>query len=54
MFFKNYPFLEGQHKIKSHNVTEEGKITRIYEDGRKELIFPHGVRREVFRKIALF
>ena len=34
-------------KIKSHNVAPDGKIQRLYEDGKTELIFPNGVKREV-------
>lgn len=35
-------------KVKSEIQTDDGKIQKIYEDGRKEIIFNNGVRREVY------
>jgi len=34
-------------KVQSQTAAPDGKIQRIYTDGRKEVIFPNGVRKEV-------
>lgn len=39
---------EKSTKVKSEIQTEDGKIQKLYEDGRKEIIFNNGVRREVY------
>ena len=35
------------NKIVSQNVSSDGKIQRLYQSGKKEVIFHNGVRREV-------
>ena len=37
----------GEVKIQSQTMAPDGKIQRIYSDGKKEIVFPNGVRKEV-------
>lgn len=39
---------EKSSKVKSEIQTDDGKIQKLYEDGRKEIIFNNGVRREIY------
>ncbi|CAG9332024.1 unnamed protein product [Blepharisma stoltei] len=51
----NQEIFEGNHKrqdslpkIVSESKTDDGKIQRVYSDGKKEILFTNGVRREIF------
>mmetsp|Transcript_10069 Transcript_10069/g.15044 ORF Transcript_10069/g.15044 Transcript_10069/m.15044 type:complete len:450 (+) Transcript_10069:40-1389(+) len=35
-------------KCKTQIVTQDGKVQKLYEDGRKEVVFKNGIRREVY------
>eukprot|EP01017_Pseudomicrothorax_dubius_P010559 TRINITY_DN13787_c0_g2_i1.p1 TRINITY_DN13787_c0_g2~~TRINITY_DN13787_c0_g2_i1.p1 ORF type:complete len:1237 (-),score=401.48 TRINITY_DN13787_c0_g2_i1:135-3845(-) len=35
-------------KIMSQNVSSDGKIQRVYADGKKEVVFQNGVKKEIF------
>lgn len=35
-------------KLAGQEVTQDGKIIKVYENGKKEVIFPSGLRKEIF------
>jgi hypothetical protein len=35
-------------KLKKQEIGDDGKIVRQYENGKREVIFPSGVRKEIF------
>eukprot|EP00826_Nyctotherus_ovalis_P037535 TRINITY_DN3428_c0_g1_i11.p1 TRINITY_DN3428_c0_g1~~TRINITY_DN3428_c0_g1_i11.p1 ORF type:complete len:654 (+),score=156.67 TRINITY_DN3428_c0_g1_i11:1731-3692(+) len=38
----------GNTKIVSSKTSQEGKVTKVYSNGKTEMLFPNGVRRESF------
>jgi len=48
VFLDKYHSKSVNPKLSKQEITQDRKIIRLYDNGKKELIFPSGVRKEIF------